>query len=192
MKRPDDWENTQAYGEFEPLELGGHICRIMKVEETKSSTNMDMLKIFVDIAEGEQKGYYAEQYRRDNRPDKKWGCIVYQLLEDRDGNTNRGFKTFVNAVEKSNISFDTNKIWDEHFCDYFKDKLIGGVFGREQYKNNNGEFKWSTKCVQFRDVETIRRGVTVPEDKYHKDYTTAAAVNPGSFTVIDDDGDLPF
>lgn len=191
MKKPNNWENTQAFGDFEPLELGGHICKIMSVEETKSRKGKDMIKISLDIAEGEQAGYYAEQYRNDNRPDKKWGCIVHQLVEDDYGNTNKGFKTFVKAVEKSNADFDQDKIWDEHFCDYFKNKLIGGVFGREQYENSKGDLKWSTKCVQFRDVETIRKGVPIPTDKY-LDTPNSQAHSKNDFAEMPLDDDLPF
>ena len=191
MKRPNNWENTQAYGDFEPLELGGHICKIMKIEETQSRNGKDMIMIYLDIAEGEQKGYYTEQYRNDNRPNKKWGCIVYQLLEDNYGNTNRGFKTFINAVEKSNSGFDQNAIWDEHFCDYFKNKLIGGIFGREQYENDKGDLKWSTKCVQFRDIETIRNGVPIPADKY-LDSPNSQAPSKNEFADMPLDDDLPF
>lgn len=191
MIKPTDWENTQAYGDFEPLELGGHICKIMSVEEMKSRSGKDMIKISLDIAEGEQAGYFAEQYRKDNRPDKKWGCIVYQLLEDNNGNTHRGFKTFVTAVEKSNSAFDSNRIWDERFCEHFKNKLIGGVFGREQYENSNGALKWKTKCVQFRDIETIRNGVPIPEDKYLENKKPEASSN-SDFQDMSLDDDLPF
>ncbi len=191
MKKPTDWENTQAYGDFEPLELGGHICKIMSVEEMKSRTNKDMIKISLDIAEGPQAGYFAEQYRKDNRQDKKWNCVVYQLLEDSDGNTHRGFKTFVTAVEKSNNDFNSNEIWDERFCNYFKNKLIGGVFGREQYENSRGALKWSTKCVQFRDVETIKNGVAIPEDKYLEG-RAPASTSDSSFQDMPLDDDLPF
>lgn len=191
MIKPTDWENTQAYGDFEPLELGGHICKIMSVEEMKSRSSKDMIKISLDIAEGEQAGYFAEQYRKDNRQDKKWGCIVYQLLEDSNGNTHRGFKTFVNAVEKSNNDFNSNEIWDERFCNYFKNKLIGGVFGREQYENSKGALKWSTKCVQFRDIETIKKGVAIPEDKYLEGRAPASTSN-SSFQDMPLDDDLPF
>lgn len=65
-------------------------------------------------------------------------------------------------MEKSNPGFDHNRIWDEKFCSYFTGKLVGGVFGRKQYKNTNtGELKCATKCVKFRDVETIREGVEI-------------------------------
>lgn len=195
MNKPKNYESTTAFGEWKPLELGGHICKIMKVEERKSQSGKDMVVISLDIEEGEQKGYYAEQYRNDNRTDKKWGCVVYQLIEDKDGNTSKGFKTFIEAVKKSNPGFNEDAIWNDKFCDYFKNKLIGGVFGREQYKNAQGAFKWSTKCVNFRPVDVIREGVEVPADKYHKDYTNLdinpSAADNSDFEEISDD-DLPF
>ena len=190
MYKPKNWEETTADGEFEPLGLGGHICRIMKVEEMQSQTGKDMIKISLDIAEGEQKGYSAEQYRKDTRENKRWGCTVYQLLEDRDGNTNKGFKTFVRAVEKSNPGFNSEEIWNERFCSYFKDKLVGGVFGREQYKGNDGKLKWSTKCVQFRDTDTIKKGVPVPADKYLEGHTSIDIEK--EYSEISSDDDLPF
>lgn len=190
-QKPQDWEKVQAFTEYEPLELGGHVCRIMKAEETKSKTGKDMLVISLDIAEGEQKDYYSVQYRNDTRPDKKWGCIVYQLIEDKDGNTSRGFKTFVEAVDISNPDFDVNKIWNESFCDYFKGKLVGGIFGREQYRSKkDGSLKFSTKCMNFASIEKARAGIPAPEDKL----LPTAVSDPLSamgFTSMPDD-DLPF
>ena len=191
MKQPKNWENTQAYGDFEALELGGHICKVMGIEEVKSKAGNDMLIISLDIAEGEQKDYYANLYRNDTNADKKWRCIVYQLVEDNDGNTHKGLKTFITAIEKSNKGFDSNKIWDDKFASYFKDKLIGGVFGREQYKNTKDELKFTTKCVRFVDVDRIKKGVDVPDDKYlpgekKVDFGT------GDFVELETSGGLPF
>ena len=142
MEKPNNYDETQEYGDFQPLELGGHICKIMSIVETKSNTNKEMLKIFLDIAEGSQANYYANQYKSDSRADKKWGCIVNQLVKDNDGNTNRGLKTFITSVEKSNNGFTVS--WGTNFAACFKDKIVGGVFGREQYQNNKGELKFST------------------------------------------------
>lgn len=193
MKKPSNWENTQAYGDFERLELGGHVCKVMKVEESKSRNNKDMLIISLDIAEGAQKDYYASQYRNDNRDTKKWGCMVYQLIEDNDGNTNKGLKTFIEAVKKSNAGFDENKIWDAvDLNSIFKNKLVGGIFGREQYKNMKGELRWSTKCTQFRDIEVIKKGVEVPRDKYLPGRGLAIKVDDSDFDEIISDDDLPF
>lgn len=199
MQKPSDYDNVQAYGEFTPLKLGGHICKIMQVEETKSSNGKDMLKISLDIAEGEQKDYYAQQYKSDTRENKKWGCIVYQLVHDSNGNTNRGFKSFITAVENSNPGFKV--AWDNKFSTCFKGKLVGGVFGREQYLNAYQEKKFTTKCVQIRSVEAIRNGVDIPEDKllpespnngYGQGYTPSS-VGDGFMNIPDGiDEELPF
>ncbi len=90
MRKPRGYEEAMVLGEYEKLELGGHICVIKKVEETLSRTNKDMIRIYLDIAEGPQKDYYADQYRNDTRDQKKWGCIVNQIVEDKNGNTSPG------------------------------------------------------------------------------------------------------
>ena len=53
MIKPNNYENISIFGE--ELELGGHVCKIMKVEETKSKSGRDMIVISLDIAEGKQK-----------------------------------------------------------------------------------------------------------------------------------------
>lgn len=196
MVKPNNYDGVQEYGEFKPLELGGHICKIMSVEEAKSFSGKDMLKIFLDIAEGEQANYYAEQYKTDSRVEKKWGCIVYQLVEDKDGNTNRGLKTFITSVEKSNKGFTV--AWGDNFAACLKGKLVGGVFGREQYQNNKGELKFSTKCVNFRSVDAIKAGVEVPADKFLNGAKQAVLQTPGTISPLDgfveiiSDDELPF
>ena len=196
MVKPNNYDGVQEYGEFKPLELGGHICKIMSVEETKSGSGKDMLKIFLDIAEGEQANYYAEQYKADSRAEKKWGCIVYQLVEDKDGNANRGLKTFITSVEKSNKGFTV--AWGDNFAACLKGKLVGGVFGREQYQNSKGELKFATKCVSFRSVDTIRSGVEVPNDKFLNGAKQAVLQTPGTISPLDgfeeiiSDDELPF
>lgn len=167
MIKPKNWENTTAYGDFEPLELGGHVCRIIKVEETKSKAGKDMMVIYVDIAEGEQSRRFRNKFDEDNKPDKKWPYegTYYQLFEDADGNTNRGFKTVIESIKKSNSDFNEDVIWNENFCEYFKGKYVGCVFGREQYLNRKNQLKFRPKIFYVCDVETIRKGVDVPEDK---------------------------
>lgn len=207
MKKPNDFETVTAYGEFKPLSLGGHICDIMGVEETVSQSDKPMLKISLDIAreDGEEAGYYAEQYRNDTRAEKKWGCVVYQLIYDKDGSTSRGFKTFITAVEKSNPNFTPQ--WGDGFAACFKKKKVGGVFGREQYRGNDGKLHFSTKCVQFRSVEAVQEGIDPPADKLLKEENTggfggyafnmtpppvsAPNTPPADFEPLTDD-ELPF
>lgn len=197
MQKPNDYDSVQVYGDFVPLKLGGHICKIMQVIETTSRSGKDMLEISLDIAEGEQKDYFAQQYKTDTRQNKKWGCVVYQSVEDRDGGTSKGFKTFITSVENSNPGF--KPAWGNNFAGCFKGKLIGGVFGREQYLNASNEKKFFTKCVQFRSVESIRAGVEVPADKLLPDSGNAPGMPPsmydsdGFMTIPDGaESELPF
>lgn len=211
FNRPADYDNVQAYGEFSPLELGGHILTVKHVVSKLSKAGKNMLEIWLDTAPSDsQPNYFLEQYNSDTRENKKWGCIVYQLTEDAEGFTNRGLKTFITCVEKSNPGFKVQ--WGENFEKCFKDKLIGGIFRREEYLNQQGESKWSTKCFAFRSVDTIKAGVPVPEDKPlngggAKPTTPQSSYgNPGfpqysayanmptapKFEELSDESDLPF
>lgn len=193
MNEPRNYKNVQAYGEFEPLELGGHICRIMKVEEMLSKSGKEMIKISLDIAEGKQSKYFLNLYNNDTRENKKWGCVVYQLVHDNEGNAHRGFKTFNTAVEESNEGYKT--IWGSGYCKALKGKLIGGIFGREQYQKQNGDLAWAIKCFSFRSIETIRNGVAIPKDRFFKGHQQNNNKNtPEGYYSVEDanDDDLPF
>lgn len=168
MQKPQDFDNVQAFGDFVPLPAGGYVCRIMGVEETASRAGAPMIKISLDIAEGQYKDYFANQYRANTRADKKWSysAIINQLVYDTSGNnsTNRGFKTFVTSVCESNQDF--NVAWGDGFSACFKNRLVGVLFGREEYIGTDGKSHWSTKALNFRSVKTIRDGgFEIPADK---------------------------
>ena len=169
MQKPADFDNVQAFGEFKPLPAGGYVCRIMAVEETAARTSgAPMIKISLDIAEGQYKDYFANLYKSSTKTDKKWspGAIVNQLVYDASGanTTNRGFKTFTTSVCESNPGF--NIVWGEGFFACFKGKLVGVLFGREEYVGTDGKNHWSTKALNFRSVKTIHDGsFETPADK---------------------------
>ncbi len=193
MEKPKNYDNVQPFGEYEPLEIGGHICKIMKVEEIKSRTGRDMLEIYLDIAEGRQKNYYTKQWNDDKRDNKKWGCIVYQIVTDNNSNASRGLKTFNICVEKSNTDFKL--VWGNDYAKNFKGKLIGGVFGREQYRRFDGSLGFVVRCQSFRSVEAIKNGIEPPKDKLLEDTLLEDTAQDNEFyTVVKniDDNDLPF
>lgn len=197
MIKPRDYDNVTEYGNVPPLAPGGYVCRIMQVEETTAkSSGAPMLKINLDIAEGENKDYFANKYRADSRTEKKWGCVVNQLVYNSDGTTSRGFKSFNTSVEKSNQGFVIP--WGDNYAKAFKGKLVGGVFRREQFVGNDGSLAFSTKCAWFQPVEDIRKGIPVPKDKLLDGGTAPAPSSPQNITAggydfeIIADGDLPF
>jgi hypothetical protein len=180
MNKPNDWDAVSAYGEYKALPAGGYICKVMNVEESESKGGYPMIRIFLDIAEGTFANYFADAYRADTRDNKKWGCIVYQLTQDYQDHskTSRGLKTFVTSVEESNKGFAV--VWGDRFAECFKNKYVGCIFRREQYIGDDGKERWNTKPYQFRSVDTIRKGVEIPEDKYADGHEPIRAAAPAS------------
>lgn len=166
MQKPQGYDETKVMTDFEPLTPGGYVCIIKGVKEGKSRNNNDMLTVYVDIAEGPESLRFTKEYNDDTREDKKWpfSGTAYIMVLDKDGNTNRQLKTFIENVAESNVGWHV--VWGNDFAKSFVGKSIGCVFGREEYQKNNGDYAWSTKCKGFRSVNTIREGrFKVPEDK---------------------------
>lgn len=187
MRKPEDFDQVQAFGEFTPLELGGHILVIKQVKEIKdqhgNTTRVDIA--FDTHTEDKQPNFYSDQYKRDTRQKKSWNGVKSEWPYTKMGATNPFFKKFIDSVKASNKNFQL--CWDDKFESCFKGMLVGGVFGREQYLKD-GELKKITKCVEFRSVEAIKAGVKVPEDKLvdgSNDYQN-------HLINVTDDGTSPF
>lgn len=189
MIKPNNYDNVQTFRGFETLELGGHICIIKKVEECKSSTGKDMIRIFIDTDKSDkQPNFYENRYKGDTRENKKWGCIIYQLVLDSNGDTSKGFKSFVESVIASNKGFEVQ--WNENFENCFKGKLVAGVFGKEEYYNALGESKFAIKCVGFRTLQDLKDGkIEVPKDKLLNPSNNSNGFN--DLIPVNND-DLPF
>lgn len=190
MRKPNGYEQVQVHGDYVPLEVGGHYCVIKQVEEMKSKTGLDMLKISLDTANNDkQPHYYMDKYRADTRPDKRWACCMYLVVDENTDYGTGNLKGFVTAVENSNPSLQV--CWDDRFAECFRNREVGVVFGREQYRNQQGELKWSTKPKWFRTLDTVLES-PVPDDKY---LAGAAGATTGVNLfqeITDDDGDVPF
>ena len=195
MNKPSNYESIKTQGEFIPLPAGGYVCKVMQVLETKSKSGLEMLQISLDIAEGEFKNYFTDAYKNDTRDQKKWGCIAYLVVDENTDYGTKNLKGFVTSVENSNTGF--NVVWGDNFAKCFKGKLVGAIFGREQYESNTG-IHWSTKFKWFRGTDTIKSGnFQIPEDKYLPDGVTSRPtpnqVNDGFMNIPDGiDEELPF
>lgn len=86
MEKPSDFDSTQSvqsFTNFEKLEKGGHICRILKAEKCLSKTGRVMLKLFLDTDKTDkQPEFFKRKYDSDKRENKKWGCIFYQSVRN--------------------------------------------------------------------------------------------------------------
>lgn len=166
MLKPLDYENVQANSNFTPLAPGGYVCRIMGTEEGVTRNGAPTFNVSLDIAEGPEANRFATEYRNDTRSDKKWGCVYRQLITTKDGGTSPFFKGLITAIEESNgmtVQWTDNQ---EAFAAQFKGKLVGVIFGREEYAKQDGTKAWSTKAQLCMPVAKIRSGdFKVPEDK---------------------------
>lgn len=182
MNKPSNWDATEAFtGDFKTITPGGHVCQIKQAKVDTTTTGKEVLILLFDISEGECKDFYAEQCGRKkaSNADAKWQGIYRQLTQDK---SLPFFKGLITAIEKSNNGYTWN--WDEKTL---AGKLFGGVFGQEEYINNNGEIKLATKCMAIRSVEQIRNGVEVPPIKKLKQIDDSFA----SFGT-DVDENIPF
>lgn len=181
MKRYENYETTEAFtGDYEQLEPGGHICKILKVVLEEKAYG-HLLRIGFDIAEGEHEGYYRRRFEhsQENNADAKWPGMYYQTVKAEDL---RYFKGFMTTIEASNPGYKWD--WNET---KLKGKLFGGLFGQEEYIANDGQVKLSTKCRYIRTVEQTEKGVDVPEIKRLKE-----SVPQTDIDIDGSDAELPF
>ena len=201
IKKPSNYDNVEVMEfDFTPIELGAHKGIIMKAEEyTSPQSGKTSLKVSVDTAKDDkQPEYFAEQYKNDNRIDKKWShsAIKYVPLGEEE-NQVKMLKAFITAYENSNnCQFDWNKDWEQ-----LTGKKIGIVFGMEEYENQSGELKTVNKLREFRSIDKIDN-IKIPKVKLldntyvdYEEYTKSSADKAkdlfGSSVEISSE-DLPF
>ena len=187
MQPIKNYENIQpSDGSFDRPGPGGYICRIVNVFDKPMDTSGkgDYLKIEFDIHEGPYKDYYVDSYKRSG----KWfGSFIRSYKEKALGM----FKHFTDCVEASNARYQWN--FDESTL---KGKLIGLVFGEEEYLKNNGEVGTRTYVAGVYTVDQIDKGdYKVPALKTlsGKAAPVTQAFTQANFPAMDDDdGELPF
>ena len=164
IKKPSNYDNVEVMEfDYTPIELGGHKGIIMKAEEyTSPQSGKTSLKVSVDTAKDDkQPEYFAEQYKNDNRIDKRWNnsAIKYISLGEEE-NQVKMLKAFITAYENSNgCQFDWGKDWEQ-----LKGKKIGLVFGMEEYESQDGTLKTNNKLREFRSIDKVDN-VKIPKVK---------------------------
>lgn len=187
MEKIKGYDEVPAFtGEFEKLKEGGHVCQIKDAKVEKSKNGNDMMIIEFDIVgkDDENADYYQRRFENAKQFDieAKWPGTHRIMLEDKEGNCNKFFKGFITSVEASNKGYKFN--WDEKTL---KDKIFGGIFGKEQYVAYDGTLKFSTKLRYIRSTEKINEA-EIPEDKLLNNKNTT----DGEFITIDENEPLPF
>lgn len=192
IAKPKDWETAQAYtGESQSITPGGHIVRVISMRQEMSRNNKPMLVVSFDIEEGSEfDGIYRRQYEAKKKFDvnAKWPGVIRYMLYAKDGvSTNGFFKGFISSLEESNAGYHWN--WDERSV---SGKLVGMVFGEEEYRAQDGSIKTSVKAQQARSIQAIADGVPVPEKRtIREEAQTYAPYDPtAGYTQVE--GKLPW
>lgn len=153
MEKPKNWDSVQANtGDFENLKLGTHEVVIKNAYEYTGMTGNTSLRVEVDIAgNDEQKGFYQRQYDNNTNPDKKWSPASTKYISlKEDDNCVAMLKGFTTCVENSNPGYTWN--WDEKTL---VGKKLCGVYGLEEYLDNEGKTRTATKLVNFRSIDKV-------------------------------------
>lgn len=200
MQKPRNYEETQAQGEFTPVELGGHQMVIKQVTETKSKTGKDMIVVLFDFDQSDkQPEYFMKQFRDDIRPEKKWPnqATQYILVYDEDGKCSRSFKTFTTCVKHSNPGFEES--WGDNWGAQFKNKKIGGVFGPQMDYCNGREMekrvlRWFVSYDKAADAQIPNLSETQAYKNRVSGYPQGSVPAGDGFMNIPDgvDEELPF
>jgi len=192
MKKPKGYDECEAFiggNGGAKLEPGGYICRIRGAMEETSQNGYLMLVVAFDIAEGENAGFYDAIHREKIKSNltAKWPGLYRQGIENKDGTCSQYFKGMISAIEKSNPGYEFD--WNEKTL---TGKLFGGVFGEEEWIDQQGQVRTTTKLRWIRSVQAIRDGdFEVPAVKKLPKTGDTYARKSG-FTDYKDDEPLPW
>lgn len=162
IRKPQGYDESWTYtGESRSLPAGCYVCEILGAIE-ENCNGRERFVIQFDIAEGEYKGFYQQQYNAA----KKQNIGAKYKGEHRqymDGNSVPYFKGLITSIEKSNpgYSFPWNLEGNEKTL---KGKKFGAVIGREQIETDNKEKVFWTHIFQVRSVDGLK-DAKVPEDR---------------------------
>lgn len=195
MNKPNDFENTQAAGDFTPVELGAHYAIIKNVSEKETQNGDPMIVVSIDFDKKDaQSDYFTEAFKKDVRPDKKYpNQATSYIMSEYDGKCTRNFKTFIKAFADSNGLKETDIKWGTDFVKQFKNKKVGVVFG-EVEELYNGEQKMKRKIRWFCDYAKVPDQKT-PQPVFLKEENTPAAApktDDGFMSLPEGEEEIPF
>lgn len=161
------YDKTKRKKTFETLPKDAYVVKIMNAKEVENKNSSGRhLAIAFDIAEGDYKGFYMQQFEANTSEDKKWpNDAIYRLTVPDDGSKQfvvDNWNTFFADLEDSNGEYVFTGD-----CTKLKNKLIGGKFHIEQTEYNGNVYnhtrlRWT--CVAD-DVRSGKAAKNMPNDK---------------------------
>lgn len=166
MRKPSNYDKVETNTGWKPLDLGGHYLKILTVEETISKSGNEMLVITYDTSKKDkQPGYFLQNHTKG----RYYQGTHYIMLTENEWAV-RNLKQFITSVENSNPGFKFD--WDNEQS--LVGREVGGVFGEEEYLNQQGEVKTSTRLRWFCGIEKVEDQI-IPDRKELSDADLAKA-----------------
>ena len=181
----DAKKQAQASGGLGKLPAGAYVCKVIGVKyEPGQEGRSDMIRIQFDIAEGDFKDFFHEQYERNTAEDKKYkgNATIYVPVDDgseKDGWTKKSFAGWTNAFEESNPGYVWD--WDEK---KWKNKTIGIVFGETGTVIDGKEIVYTEARFGI-SAQKVRDGLAPAVKFKTKNGYTGTANNSGSSSTAD-------
>lgn len=175
------------------LPVGCYVIDILDVKYVEGAGGVsDKIEMRIDIAEGDQQGFFQKQYDASDDEDKKWkGKATIWMPDgsgtDADKRSVRNFNSFAAYLANANHGYHWD--WDEK---KLKGKKVGAAF-RKEYNIIEGREISYTAFAWFCDADDVRSGkARQPKEKYRNGATgkpssgATPILNEGFVSVPDD------
>lgn len=158
------YKTAEVATEYKKLPANGYICEIKAVED---KADKEYLSIIFDIAEGEFKAFYADEWSKEHpyahalvRSYKQTGNI------EKDKKIMGMFKSFLRTIDKDNGTNFEMQAENGLPEGALVGKRVGLVLGYEEYNSDRGEVRERLRVSAVKPIDDIRSGnFRVPEVK---------------------------
>ena len=182
--RKVNWASVTAStdGDFEKLPAGPYVAVIT---EATDNEDKQYVEIVYDIAEGEHKGYYSDDWGKSH----PYAHHIFMSYKD----TALGMlKGRLEAIQASNPGFDAFAAWDAGRLDMFRGRLVGINLQEEEYERNDGDTGVRLNVVQVVDAQRVRDGLVKTRERKTLDAKKAHVPTTQAEKAAFNDVDIPF
>lgn len=182
--RKVNWASVTAStdGDFDKLPAGPYVAVI--TEATDNETKQ-YVEIVYDIAEGEHKGYYSDDWGKSH----PYAHHIFMSYKD----TALGMlKGRLEAIQASNPGFDAFAAWDAGRLDMFRGRLVGINLQEEEYERTDGDTGVRLNVVQVVDAQRVRDGLVKTRERKTLDAKKAHVPTTKTEKDAFNNVDIPF
>ena len=182
--RKVNWASVTASSDegFEKLPAGPYVAVIT---EATDNENKQYVEIVYDIAEGEHKGYYSDDWGKSH----PYAHHIFMSYKD----TALGMlKGRLEAIQASNPGFDAFAAWDAGRLDMLRGRLVGINLQEEEYERNDGDTGVRLNVAQVVDAQRVRDGLVKTRERKTLDAKKAHVPTTQAEKAAFNDVDIPF